>query len=37
MLVTELGIVIEVREPQYQNARSPMFVTELGMITESRE
>ena len=33
MLVTELGIVIEVRLSQYANASSPILVTELGMLT----
>ena len=37
MLVTELGMVMEVREEQYLNAMSPMLVTELGMVTEVRE
>ena len=31
MLVTELGIVTEVRPEQYWNAWLPMLVTELGM------
>lgn len=34
MLVTELGIVTEVRAEQYRNASFPMLVTELGMVTE---
>ena len=33
MEVTELGMVIEVRPLQYQNAWYPMEVTELGMVT----
>ena len=37
MLVTELGIVMEVREEQPENASSPMLVTELPMVTEVRE
>ena len=37
MLVTELGMVMEVREEQPMNAYSPMVVTELGMVTEVRE
>ena len=37
MLVTELGIVMEVREEQPENAYSPMLVTELGRVTEVRE
>ena len=37
MLVTELGMVMEVREEQPQNAYSPMLVTELGMVMEVRE
>ena len=35
MLVTELGIVTEVR-PQYMKACVPMLVTELGMVTKVR-
>ena len=31
MLVTELGIVIEVKPEQPKKAHSPMLVTELGM------
>ena len=34
MLVTELGMVTEVRLLQYSNAPRPMLVTELGMVTE---
>ena len=37
MLVTELGMVMEVREMQSSNAHSPMLVTELGMVREVRE
>ena len=37
MLVTELGMVTEVREEQPRNADSPMLVTELGMVTEVRK
>ena len=37
MLVTELGMVIEVREEHSRNALSPMLVTELGMVMEVRE
>ena len=36
MLVTELGIVTEVRPEQYLNALLPMPVTELPMVTEVR-
>ena len=36
MLVTLLGMVIEVRPEQPQNAVSPMLVTLLGMVTEVR-
>ena len=36
MLVTELGMVTEVRPEQNRNALSPMLVTELGMVTEVR-
>ena len=32
MLVTELGMVTEVRPEQLKNAYSPMLVTELGII-----
>ena len=32
MLVTELGMVTEVRPEQPSNALSPMLVTELGII-----
>ena len=37
MLVTELGMVMEVRESQLKNALSPMLVTELGMVMEVME
>jgi len=36
MLVTLLGIVIEVRLVQPENAESLMFVTLLGMVIEVR-
>ena len=36
MLVTELGIVTEVRPVQVSNALYSMLVTELGMVTEVR-
>ncbi len=36
MLVTELGMVMEVRPLQYKNAPLPMLVTELPMVTEVR-
>ena len=34
MLVTELGMVTEVKPVQYWKALLPMLVTELGMVTE---
>ena len=34
MLVTELGMVTEVREEQAWNASSPMLVTEWGMVVD---
>ena len=34
MLVTELGIVTEVKPVQKPNAKFPISVTELGIITE---
>ena len=34
--VTELGIVIEVREVQFWNAQLSIIVTELGMVIEVR-
>ena len=37
MLVTELGMVTEVREEQLENALLPMLVTELGRVMEVRE
>ena len=37
MLVTELGIVTEVREEQSRKASVLMLVTELGIVTEVRE
>jgi hypothetical protein len=37
MLVTLLGMVIEVREEQCSKASSPMLVTLLGMVIEVRE
>ena len=36
MLVTELGIVTEIRPVQRENADCPMLVTELGIVTEIR-
>ena len=36
MLVTELGIVIDVRPEQPEKALPPMLVTELGMSIEVR-
>ena len=36
MLITLLGMVIEVRPEQYMNAPYPMLVTLLGMVTEVR-
>ena len=36
-VVTLLGIVIEVREVQFQKAASPMLVTLLPIVTEVRE
>ena len=36
MLVTELGMVTEVRPEQSRNAELSMLVTELGMVTEVR-
>ena len=37
ILVTPLGIVIEVREGQLENALPPILVTPLGIVIESRE
>jgi hypothetical protein len=37
MLVTLLGIVIEVREEQLLNEVLPMLVTLLGIVIEARE
>jgi hypothetical protein len=34
MVVTELGIIIEVSAVQKPNAYSPIIVTELGMVIE---
>ena len=36
MLVTELGIVTEVRPLQPKKAEPPMLVTELGIVTDVR-
>ena len=36
ILVTELGIVTEVRPTHSQKAHSPILVTELGIVTEVR-
>ena len=36
MLVTLLGMVMEVRPLQSENAPLPMLVTLLGMVTEVR-
>ena len=37
MLVTELGMVIEVRLEQPLNALFPMLVTDSGMVMEVRK
>ena len=37
MLVTELGILMEVKELQPQKADCPMLVTELGILMEVKE
>ena len=37
MLVTLLGIVIEVKEEQFKKASSPMLVTLLGIVIEIKE
>ena len=37
MPVTELGIVIEVRDEQSSKALFPMLVTELGIVIEVRD
>ena len=37
MLVTELGILMEVKELQPSKAFSPMLVTELGILMELKE
>ena len=37
MLVTLLGMVIEVRELQPEKAQSPMLVTLLRIVIETRE
>ena len=37
MLVTELGILIEVKELQTSKAADPMLVTELGILIEVKE
>ena len=37
MVVTELGMVMEVWEEQSWKALSPMLVTELGRVMEVRE
>ena len=34
MLVTELGIVTDVKPEQPENAEFPMLMTELGIVTE---
>ena len=36
ILVTEFGIVTEVRPVQYRKAHSPILVTEFGIVTEMR-
>jgi metal-sulfur cluster biosynthetic enzyme len=36
MLITELGMVTEVRLMQPEKAQLPILVTELGMVTEVR-
>ena len=36
-IVLPLSTTMEVREEQYENADSPMLVTEVGMVTEVRE
>ena len=37
MLVTELGILMEVKELQREKADPPMLVTELGILIEVKE
>ena len=37
MLVTELGMVTEARDSQFENALSPILVTEFGMVIELME
>jgi hypothetical protein len=37
MLVTPLGITIEVKDEQPLNADSPMLVTLSGIVTEAKE
>ena len=37
MLVTELGILREVKELQFWKVPSPMLVTELGILMEVKE
>jgi hypothetical protein len=34
MLVTELGMVTEFKEMQFENALSAILVTELGILTD---
>ena len=36
MLVTESGIVTDVRPPHSLNAQNPMLVTEFGIVTDVR-
>lgn len=36
MLVTEFGMVTDVRPVQPENAPAPMLVTEFGMVTDVR-
>ena len=37
MLVTESGIVTEVRDEQFMNALFPMLVTESPIVTDVRD
>ena len=37
MFITELGMVMEVREEQFSNALYSILITEFGMVMEVRE
>ena len=37
MLVTELGMLTDCKDSQFENALPPMLVTESGMVTDCKD